>query len=493
VSRAIPRLNADGEIVEWFGAAMDVTERKRAEEEVLALAARSDQQRRLYQTVLSNTPDLVYVFNLGHQFIYANDALLAVWGKSWIQAIGKTCLELGYEPWHAEMHSLEIDKVVATKKPIRGEVPFTGTLGRRTYDYIFVPVLGPGGEVEAVAGAARDITDRKEQEVALQHRTAQFATLLNQAPLGVYLIDADFKIREVNPTAAKVFGDIPSLVGRDFAEIIAILWPKNYAQELVRIFRHTLETGEPHFMPERVEQRRDRGVMEVYEWQAHRILQPDGRFGVVCYFRDISNQVAARERLTLLVNELNHRVKNTLATIQSVARQSLRSAPNLLEGQKVFDSRIVALSNAHDILTREHWEGASLRKIVAESLAPHAGDGSERRLRFSGPEIRLRPKAALALSMALHELATNAIKYGAFSNTQGMVEVGWNIEDDGHFALRWSEKGGPVVSVPSKRGFGSRLIEQGLSQDLGGLVSLDFPSSGVVCSIRAPLAEIGGR
>jgi PAS domain S-box-containing protein len=233
----------------------------------------------------------VYVFNLGHQFIYANDALLAVWGKSWIQAIGKTCLELGYEPWHAEMHNLEIDKVVATKKPIRGEVPFYGYAGRRTYDYIFVPVLGPGAKWRRFAGAARDITDRKEQEVALQHRTAQFATLLNQAPLGVYLIDADFKIREVNPTAAKVFGDIPSLVGRDFAEIIAILWPKNYAQELVRIFRHTLETGEPHFMPERVEQRRDRGVLEVYEWQAHRILQPDGRFGVVCYFRDISNQV----------------------------------------------------------------------------------------------------------------------------------------------------------------------------------------------------------
>src|SRR5262249_22172726 len=95
LSRAIPRLNAEGEIVEWFGAAMDVTERKRAEEEVLALAARSEQQRRLYQTVLSNTPDLVYVFNLKHQFIYANDALLAVWGKSWNEAIGKTCLELG--------------------------------------------------------------------------------------------------------------------------------------------------------------------------------------------------------------------------------------------------------------------------------------------------------------------------------------------------------------------------------------------------------------
>jgi PAS domain S-box-containing protein len=493
LSRAIPRLNADGEIVEWFGSAMDVTERKRAEEEVLALAARSDQQRRLYQTVLSNTPDLVYVFNLNHQFIYANDALLAVWGKSWTQAIGKNCLELGYEPWHAQIHDREIDKVVASKKPIRGEVPFTGTQGRRTYDYIFVPVLGPGGEVEAVAGAARDITDRKEQEVALQHRTAQFATLLSQAPLGVYLIDADFKIRQVNPTAGKVFGAIPNLVGRDFAEVVAILWPKDYADDLVRIFRHTLQTGEPYFMPERVEQRRDRGVVEVYEWQAHRILQPDGRFGVVCYFRDISSQVAARERLTLLVNELNHRVKNTLATIQSVARQSLRNAPNLLEGQRVFDARIVALSKAHDVLTREHWEGASLRKIVAESLAPHAGDASEHRLKFNGPEIRLRPKAALALSMALHELATNAVKYGAFSDANGRVEVGWRVEDDGHFALRWSEEGGPVVSSPRKRGFGSRLIEQGLSQDLGGLVSLDFPSSGVVCSIRAPLAEIGGK
>ena len=493
LSRAVPLLDSDGEIVEWFGAAMDVTERKRAEDEVLALAARSDQQRRLYETVLSNTPDLVYVFNRDHQFIYANNALLAMWGKTWIQAIGKTCLELGYEPWHADMHNREIDRVVATKKPIRGEVPFSGTQGRRTYDYIFVPVFGPDGEVEAVAGTTRDITDRKKQEIDQQLRTAQFATLLNQAPLGVYLVDADFRIREVNPTAAKVFGAVPDLIGRDFSEVIAILWPQGYAEDLVRIFRHTLETGEPFLMPERVEQRRDSGVVEVYEWQVHRIQQPDGRFGVVCYFRDISNQVSARERLTLLVNELNHRVKNTLATIQSVARQSLRNAPDVREGQKVFDARIVALSKAHDILTREHWEAASLRKIVAESLAPHAGNGSEHRLRFEGPEIRLRPKAALALSMALHELATNAVKYGAFSNAGGTVKVDWSVGEDGQFALRWIEAGGPQVATPGKRGFGSRLIEQGLSQELGGAVTLAFPSSGVVCSIRAPLIEVDGR
>ena len=138
-----------------------------------------------------------------------------------------------------------------------GRGTLSGTQGRRTYDYIFVPVFGPDGEVEAVAGTTRDVTDRKKQEVALQHRTAQFATLLNQAPLGVYLVDADFRIREVNPIAAKVLGVIPNLIGRDFAEVIAILWPKEYAEDLVRVFRHTLETGEPFFMPERVEQRRD--------------------------------------------------------------------------------------------------------------------------------------------------------------------------------------------------------------------------------------------
>ena len=162
LSRAIPLLDSDGEIVEWFGAATDVTERKRAEEEVLALAARSDQQRRLYETVLSNTPDLVYVFNRNHQFIYANNALLAMWGKTWIQAIGKTCLELGYEPWHADMHNREIDAVVAkpsgARYPSRGrrvDVPMT------TYSCRYSARTGSGG----VAGTTRDVTDRKKQEV----------------------------------------------------------------------------------------------------------------------------------------------------------------------------------------------------------------------------------------------------------------------------------------------------------------------------------------
>jgi len=168
LSRAVPILDAAGNIVEWFGTARDVTARRRSEEMLARIISSSEQQRRLYETILSNTLDLVYVFDRNHRFTYANDALLAMWGKTWEEAIGRNCLELGYEPWHAAMHDREIDQVIATKQPIRGEVPFTGTAGRRTYDYIFFPVFGIDGDVEAVAGSTRDITDRKRSENALR-------------------------------------------------------------------------------------------------------------------------------------------------------------------------------------------------------------------------------------------------------------------------------------------------------------------------------------
>lgn len=158
-----------------------VTRRKQAEADLARVSADSDRRKRLYETILSNTPDLAYVFGLDHRFTYANEGLLKMWGKTWEEAIGKNCLELGYEPWHAEMHSREIDQVVATKKPIRGEVPFTGTFGRRIYDYIFVPVFGADGEVEAVAGTTRDVTDRKVMEDELRdadRRKDNFIALL---------------------------------------------------------------------------------------------------------------------------------------------------------------------------------------------------------------------------------------------------------------------------------------------------------------------------
>ncbi len=162
--RAVPVFDAHGDISEWVGVHTDITDHQQAQEEIFRLAADSDRQRRLYETVLTNTPDFMYVFSLDHRVLYANDALIKMWGRGHEGAIGKTFLEVGYEPWHAEMHSREIDQVRATRQPIRGEVPFNGTNGRRMYDYIFVPVIGTHGEVEAVAGTTRDVTERKQDE-----------------------------------------------------------------------------------------------------------------------------------------------------------------------------------------------------------------------------------------------------------------------------------------------------------------------------------------
>ncbi len=160
--------DAQGRAVRFPGVVIDVTDQKEAQKELSRVQAEAERRRRLYDTILTNTPDLAYVFDLDHRFIYANNVLLRMWGRTWDEAIGKTCHELGYEAWHASMHDQEIEQVKSTRQPIRGEVPFNGTFGRRIYEYIFVPVLGADGQVEAVAGTTRDVTDRKNAEEALR-------------------------------------------------------------------------------------------------------------------------------------------------------------------------------------------------------------------------------------------------------------------------------------------------------------------------------------
>ena len=177
-SRAVPILDDKGEIIEWFGTASDITDRKLAEAALLEAKAQSERQRRFYETITAGTPDLIYVFDLNYQFTYANSALLSMWGKTWETAVGKGLLENGYEPWHAEMHEREIDQVRLTKKPIRGEVSFPhAELGTRVYDYIFTPVFNAAGEVEAVAGTTRDITERKQWEEALAQSSEELQAI----------------------------------------------------------------------------------------------------------------------------------------------------------------------------------------------------------------------------------------------------------------------------------------------------------------------------
>jgi two-component sensor histidine kinase len=185
----------------------------------------------------------------------------------------------------------------------------------------------------------------------------------------------------------------------------------------------------------------------------------------------------------LLVGELNHRVKNTLAIVQSLTHQSFHSSVPAHEAIGRFEGRLEALAAAHNLLTRKNWEQASIDEVAAAALAPFC---SAERCTIRGPDVRVSPQTAVSLALALHELATNAAKYGALSVDAGRVSVCWTTED-GMLDLAWSEKGGPPVSPPDRRGFGTRMIERTLAAEFGGKVELEFRREGVRCRVIAPI------
>jgi len=206
--------------------------------------------------------------------------------------------------------------------------------------------------------------------------------------------------------------------------------------------------------------------------------------------REIAERTRAEEHQRLLINELNHRVKNTLATVQSIAAQTRRTAGDPQSSYEGFIERLMALSRTHDVLTRERWDGADLDEIVRGATQPF-GAG---RFRIAGPSVRLEPQAALALAMALHELATNAAKYGALSVAAGQVSLEWTVKPDVdglELRLTWREAKGPKVTPPTRKGFGSRLLERGLANELNGTVNVDYRPEGLICTMTAKLPVAG--
>lgn len=237
----------------------------------------------------------------------------------------------------------------------------------------------------------------------------------------------------------------------------------------------------------------------------HRVHQADGSIGWVAsravpltdeqgnlveWFgaaSDITEQRRTNEHLRLVINELNHRVKNTLAMVQAIAMRTFRAAPDLAVAQEQFAARLVALAQANDLLTGERWAGASLYSAIEQAVRPHQHDPA--RCTLAGTDLRVSPKTALAMALAMHELSTNAVKYGAWSNETGRVAIAWQVAGD-RLSVEWREAGGPPVTPPARRGFGSRLIERGLAGELGGKVTLYFDPGGVRCTIEAPLAAV---
>lgn len=352
--------------------------------------------------------------------------------------------------------------------------------------------LRPGAVVElrilpmrggGVAVALNDITDRRRAEDAVKAELARSESILESISDAFYAVDADWRFTYVNRVAEAWWG-VPreTLVGRN-------LW-ETFPQAV------DSSTHEAHLRAarERTVVRAELISPVLGRWMDVSIFPTDT--GLFVYFRDIGLRKQAEARQQLLVNELNHRVKNALATVQAIAAQSLRGAHVPAEARESFTARLMALASANDVLVAENWEGARLEAVARRVASPYEGDSEPERFQISGPDVHLSPAAATAFALALHELATNAAKYGALSRPDGRVRLSWAIEDAGQgglFKLTWSEQGGPVARPPERTGFGTRLIEKGLASELGGQVSLDYAPEGLTCRVVAPLSEAISR
>ncbi len=301
-------------------------------------------------------------------------------------------------------------------------------------------------------------------------------SILNGVGEGFYAVDRDWRIILFNNEAARYFRRTPEeVLGRTLWET----FPRARETGLGQLFLRTMQSRESI-------RSETESVIFRGHWLAYRLFPLGDGIGVV--FRDITDRRSAEAQRDLLIEELEHRIKNTLTMVQSIADQTFRNSGLDPSIQQVFSARLVSLGNAHAVLTQRSWDSADLNEIIASAVGPHRTPETPC-FEIHGPILRLGPKAAVALSMAVHELCTNAVKYGALSDQSGRVEITWSV-DQGQFRWLWQERGGPAVALPKQTGFGSRLIERMLAAQLSGQVRMNYEPAGLVCTIEAPLGGI---
>ena len=344
--------------------------------------------------------------------------------------------------------------------------------------------LDPAGAAVRFPGVLVDIEDRRRTEDALLKSNALLRTFMEAVPGVIYAKDRDGRLLVGNQGTAR-------LLGRAIDEFIGLtdfdlLEDKAEAAALMANDARVMESGRAEQVEEQVTFP-DGSTAWWLSTKAPLRNEAGDVVGLVGSSADITDRRRAEEHRVLLVNELNHRVKNTLAVVQGLARQTFRGALDVRRALASFEDRLTALSRAHNLLTDESWAAASLRDVVRDQV------GAERwgeRVEVEGPDILLAPQVAVNMALVLHELSTNATKYGALSGDAGRVCIGWaRAPDRPVVQVRWTETGGPPVIAPERRGFGSKMIERALAAESGGRVALQFLPGGVVCDIEAPVVD----
>jgi PAS domain S-box-containing protein len=351
----------------------------------------------------------------------------------------------------------------------------------------------PHGRPQYLLVLAREITKQKDTERALARSRADLRMIIDSAAEGIYCIDRTGLVTLCNAAFLRMLGFAheEDVVGKNVHEIVHHSYPDGTPYPLTScpVYK-TAQSGVHVHLLDDLYFRRDGTVLPVECW-VRPIVREAEIEGAVCTFVDVTERKHAEAQQHLLIHEMAHRVKNTLAMVQAIVGQSLRNSPAAQPVVKSIGQRLVALGNAHSMLIKTRGGNAPLAQVIEGAIAVHR-PGTDR-IQTTGPNIDVGAKAALGITMALHELCTNAAKYGALSKDTGRVIIEWVIlggAADSRFHMRWTEQGGPPVTPPTRQGFGSRLITESVGPDLKGQATLAFESEGVVWVLDAPLKSV---
>jgi PAS domain S-box-containing protein len=342
----------------------------------------------------------------------------------------------------------------------------------------------PRGSVNMASCKETLVSGEGSDKAVLEGAGAYFLSIVEASRDCIRVISPEGFVEYMNARGLALF-EIDDFEGRNRSRYWPDLWPFE-SRAVVEHALRTAMSGEAAAF--RALCPTAKGDPRWWDTTVSPILE-DGRvIRVLATSRDVTGEMRAESHRQLLVNELNHRVKNTLATIQSIASQSLRNAGVDLSVRGALEGRLMAIAATHNVLTDENWSAASLRQIVDGSVTPYRNNSGQ--LTIRGDDLMVSPKPAVVLALAFHELAINALKYGALSTPGGHVDIDWSVIGGERLDICWTEQGGPPVRAPERRGFGSRIIELALPNELGGQVDLDYRREGLSCRIRAPLAAL---
>lgn len=463
----------------------DVTDLHEAE------IARRETDERLAATYEAATVGIAETDEAG-RYVRVNNALCRILGRSREEVLATGILEITHE----EDRQAEADHYA---RQVRGELA-NYTLQKRALrpDGSIVHLEVSSSSVSDAEGGFRygvrvmqDITERKRMQDEIRASEHRLRELLQALPAAVYTTDTEGRITFYNDAAIELAGREPVLGSDEWC----VTWrlhrpdgtPLPHDECPMAI---ALKEKRPVRGAEAVAERPDGSRIPFIPYPTP-LFDAEGEFvGAVNMLVDITDRKEAEARQKGLIDELNHRVKNTLATVQSLALQTARHAENMEDFATTFEGRLVALAKAHDLLTKRHWTGAGLQSLLQDIVAPF--DDDHGRTRIEGPPIDLNPRAALSVTMALNELATNAAKYGALSRPEGSLSIRWQVGADAgrQLVIDWTEQGGPEVSAPSRQGFGTRLLQRCIERDLDGEIELRYDVQGVRCRMAMPLTAL---